>query len=41
MMSLSEKVFWGVVALSSAGAAAYGYQRFKQIRPISTARRSR
>ena len=33
MMSLSEKVFWGVVALSSIGAAAYGYQRFKQIRP--------
>ena len=33
MMSLGEKVFWGVIALSSIGAAAYGYQRFKQIRP--------
>ncbi|HEX5124891.1 MAG TPA: hypothetical protein VFV97_16730 [Rhodanobacteraceae bacterium] len=33
MMSLGEKIFWGVVALSSVGAAAYGYQRFKQIRP--------
>ena len=33
MMSLGEKVFWGVVALSSVGAAAYGYHRFKQIRP--------
>ena len=33
MMSLGEKVFWSVVALSSVGAAAYGYHRFKQIRP--------
>jgi hypothetical protein len=33
MMSLGEKVFWGVVALSSVGAAAFGYHRFKQIRP--------
>jgi hypothetical protein len=33
MMSLGEKVFWSVIALSSIGAAAYGYQRFKQIRP--------
>ena len=32
-MSLGEKVFWSVIALSSVGAAAYGYQRFKQIRP--------
>jgi len=33
MASLGEKVFWTVVALSSLGAAAYGYHRFKQIRP--------
>jgi hypothetical protein len=33
MMPLGEKVFWSVVALSSAGAAAYGYHRFRQIRP--------
>jgi hypothetical protein len=33
MVSLGEKVFWGIVALSSVGAAAYGYHRFKQIRP--------
>jgi len=33
MMSLGEKVFWGVIVVSSVGAAAYGYQRFKQIRP--------
>ena len=33
MVSLGEKVFWAVIALSSVGAAAYGYQRFKQIRP--------
>jgi len=33
MISLGEKVFWTVVALSSIGAAAYGYHRFKQIRP--------
>lgn len=32
-MSLGEKVFWGVIALSSVGAAAFGYHRFKQIRP--------
>ncbi len=32
-MSLGEKVFWGVVALSSIGAAWYGYERFKLIRP--------
>jgi hypothetical protein len=32
-MSLGEKVFWAVIALSSVGAAAFGYQRFKQIRP--------
>jgi hypothetical protein len=31
--SLAEKVFWTVVALSSLGAAWYGYQRFKLIRP--------
>jgi hypothetical protein len=33
MISLGEKVFWSVIALSSIGAAAFGYQRFKQIRP--------
>lgn len=33
MVSLGEKVFWSVIALSSIGAAAYGYHRFKQIRP--------
>ncbi len=32
-MSLGEKVFWAAVALSSIGAAWYGYQRFKLIRP--------
>ena len=32
-MSLGEKVFWAVVALSSIGAAWYGYERFKRIRP--------
>lgn len=31
--SLAEKVFWILVALSSIGAAAFGYHRFKQIRP--------
>ena len=31
--SFAEKVFWALVALSSVGAAAYGYHRFKQIRP--------
>jgi hypothetical protein len=31
--SLGEKVFWTLVALSSIGAAAFGYHRFKQIRP--------
>ena len=33
MVSLGEKVFWTVIALSSIGAAAFGYHRFKQIRP--------
>jgi hypothetical protein len=33
MVSLGEKVFWTVIALSTIGAAVYGYQRFKQIRP--------
>jgi len=33
MISLGEKVFWTAVALSTIGAAVYGYQRFKQIRP--------
>jgi len=28
-----EKLFWVVVALSSIGAAIFGYHRFKQIRP--------
>lgn len=32
-ISLGEKVFWSVVALSSLGAAWYGYERFKRIRP--------
>lgn len=32
-MTLGEKVFWSAVALSSIGAAWYGYQRFKLIRP--------
>jgi hypothetical protein len=32
-VSLGEKVFWTVIALSSVGAAAFGYHRFKQIRP--------
>jgi hypothetical protein len=32
-ISLGEKVFWAVIALSSIGAAWYGYERFKQIRP--------
>jgi hypothetical protein len=31
--SFGEKVFWTLVALSSIGAAAFGYHRFKQIRP--------
>jgi hypothetical protein len=31
--TLGEKVFWAVIALSSVGAAAYGYHRFKLIRP--------
>lgn len=31
--SLGEKVFWTLVALSSIGAGAYGYYRFKLIRP--------
>jgi hypothetical protein len=31
--SFGEKVFWTIIALSSVGAAAYGYHRFKQIRP--------
>ncbi|HVT31240.1 MAG TPA: hypothetical protein VHE32_01225 [Rhodanobacteraceae bacterium] len=31
--SAGEKVFWALVALSSIGAAAFGYHRFKQIRP--------
>lgn len=33
MVTLGEKVFWTVIALSSIGAAAYGYHRFKLIRP--------
>jgi len=33
MVSLGEKVFWAAIALSTVGAAAYGYHRFKQIRP--------
>ncbi|HKE49171.1 MAG TPA: hypothetical protein VKB52_13995 [Rhodanobacteraceae bacterium] len=33
MTSLAEKVFWTMVALSSIGAGAFGYHRFKQIRP--------
>src|SRR3954470_5210176 len=32
-MTLGEKVFWAAIALSSAGAAAFGYHRFKLIRP--------
>jgi hypothetical protein len=32
-MALGEKVFWALIALSSAGAAAFGYHRFKLIRP--------
>ena len=32
-MSFAEKLLWAFVALSSIGAAAYGYNRFKQIRP--------
>jgi hypothetical protein len=32
-MTLGEKVFWAVIGLSSVGAAWYGYQRFKLIRP--------
>ena len=31
--SFAEKVFWLVIALSSVGAAVYGYHRFKLIRP--------
>ncbi len=31
--TLGEKVFWTVVAMSSVGAAAFGYHRFRQIRP--------
>jgi hypothetical protein len=31
--TLGEKIFWTIIALSSVGAAAYGYHRFKQIRP--------
>ena len=31
--NLGEKVFWTLVALSSIGAAAFGYHRFKLIRP--------
>jgi len=31
--TFGEKVFWTIIALSSVGAAAYGYHRFKQIRP--------
>ena len=31
--TLGEKIFWMIIALSSVGAAAYGYHRFKQIRP--------
>ena len=31
--SLGETVFWIAVALSSLGAAWYGYERFKLIRP--------
>ena len=33
MTSLAEKVFWTMIALSSIGATAYGYHRFKLIRP--------
>jgi hypothetical protein len=32
-ISLGEKVFWTLVAISSIGAGLYGYQRFKLIRP--------
>ena len=31
--SFAEKVFWALVALSSIGAVAFGYHRFRQIRP--------
>jgi hypothetical protein len=31
--SFGEKLFWTLVALSSIGAALFGYHRFKQIRP--------
>ena len=31
--TLGEKVFWTIIALSSVGAVAYGYHRFKLIRP--------
>ena len=31
--TLGEKIFWAIIALSSVGAATYGYHRFKQIRP--------
>jgi len=30
---MKEKLFWVLVVLSSIGAAAFGYHRFKQIRP--------
>ena len=30
---MKEKLFWALVALSSVAAAAFGYHRFKQIRP--------
>lgn len=32
-MTIQEKAFWALIALSSAGAAAFGYHRFKLIRP--------
>jgi hypothetical protein len=32
-MGLGEKILWTAVAISSVGVGAYGYQRFKQIRP--------
>lgn len=32
-ISPGESVFWAAVALSSLGAAWYGYERFKLIRP--------
>jgi hypothetical protein len=30
---MKDKLFWVVIALSSIGAAIFGYHRFKQIRP--------